>query len=393
MFGSQRAAPRAPGTPVPILSCQTAQPKDLSLIAFIVGTTAELIKIAPVFHEIRKRGAEPEIWFTAQHTTEVPDTLADLRLPEPHQWLAPPTPVGLESPRQVPGWAWRIARRTARSRADLRARLTSDGRPGLVVVHGDTFTTLYGAIIGRLLGARVAHVEAGTRSGSLLSPLPEEANRRLAAHLVDLHFAPTRREVDNLRRSRGVVVNTQANTVIDAIRMAMDGPEESVGSGGVGVVTLHRFELLQRPEKFAEILTALRHHSEKLPLLYLAGGPERERIAEGGLEHLFDGERFQLRPKARYLEFLPLLARAELVVTDSGGLQEECAYLGVPCAIHRERTERHQGLGENIVLTGMQVPALKGFLETYQTYRRASALDRFHPSATIADTLQALGYC
>jgi UDP-N-acetylglucosamine 2-epimerase (non-hydrolysing) len=363
------------------------------LIAFIVGTTAELIKVAPVYHELQGLGAEPRIWFTSQHTTEVPDTLADLGLPTPHQWLAPPSGAGLEAPGQVPGWVWQIARRTVRARADLREELASDGYPGLVVVHGDTFTTLYGAIIGRLLGARVAHVEAGTRSGSLLSPLPEEANRRLAAHFVDLHFAPTEREVRNLRRSSGVVLNTQANTVIDAIRLAMERQAEPVPTDGVGLITLHRFELLQRPEKFAQVLTALQRRSEKVPLVYLAGGPERERIAQSGLEHLFDGDRFRLRPKARYLEFLPMLARAEFVVTDSGGLQEECAYLGVPCAIHRERTERHQGLGENIVLTGMQVPNLESFLNDYEDYRRPSALEQFHPSRKIADTLRTLGYC
>jgi UDP-N-acetylglucosamine 2-epimerase (non-hydrolysing) len=363
------------------------------VIAFIVGTTAELIKIAPVFHEVSARGAQPRIWFTAQHTTEVPDTLADLGLPAPHRWLAAPGGDGLQAPSQVPGWAWDIARRTVRSRADLKAELAGDGRPGLVVVHGDTFTTLYGAMIGRLLGARVAHVEAGTRSGSLLSPLPEEANRRLAAHLVDLHFAPTAREVHNLRRSSGVVVNTQANTVIDAIRLSMERQEAPVEAERVGVVTLHRFELLQRPEKFTEVLTALQRQSEVLPLVYLAGGPERERIAQSGLEGLFDDERFRLRPKARYLEFLPLLARAALVVTDSGGLQEECAYLGVPCAIHRERTERHQGLGENIVLTGMQLPKLTSFLADYESHRRPSALEQFHPSRQIAETLQTLGYC
>lgn len=362
------------------------------MIAFIVGTTAELIKIAPVYHEIRALGGEPRIWFTSQHTTEVPDTLADLGLPEPDQWLAGPSRSGLESPGQVPGWVWQIARRTVRGRADLRAELVSDGRPGLVVVHGDTFTTLYGSIIGRLLGARVAHVEAGTRSGSLLSPLPEEANRRLAAHLVDLHFAPTQREVDNLRHRGGVVVNTQANTVIDAIRLAMDKQPEPEDGPRVGLVTLHRFELLQRPEKFAEVLTALQRRSEQLPLVYLAGGPERERIAQGGLEHLFDDEHFRLRPKARYLEFLPMLARAELVVTDSGGLQEECAYLGVPCAIHRERTERHQGLGENIVLTGMQLPVLEAFLDDHEAHRRPSALEKYRPSRQIAETLQTLGY-
>lgn len=363
------------------------------MIAFIVGTTAELIKIAPVFHEIRALGAEPQIWFTTQHKKHVPETLADLRLPEPHRWLAAPSRDAVESPRQVPGWGWHVARRVFGARAELSQELSSDGRPGLVVVHGDTFTTLYGAVIGRMLGARVAHVEAGTRSGSLLSPLPEEANRRLAAHLVDLHFAPTAREVHNLRRRGGVVVNTEANTVVDAIRMAVEHQVEPAPTERIGVVTLHRFELLQRTDRFTEVLTALERRSRELPLVYLAGGPERERIAQAGLEGLFDGERFRLRPKASYLEFLPLLAGAELVVTDSGGLQEECAYLGVPCAIHRERTERHQGLGENIVLTGMQIANLESFLDDYPSYRRPSALEQFHPSRKIAETLHTLGYC
>ena len=100
-----------------------------------------------------------------------------------------------------------------------------------------------------------------------------------------------------------------------------------------------------------------------------------------------------LHPKRRYLSFIPLLARARFVVTDSGGLQEEAAYLGVPCAIHRARTERHQGLGENIVLTGMRAPALARFLDGYNALRRPSSLDLYHPSEIVATALGGLGYC
>jgi UDP-N-acetylglucosamine 2-epimerase (non-hydrolysing) len=364
------------------------------VIAFVVGTTAELIKVAPVYHALVGRGAKPLLWFTAQHVDEVAETVEDLRLPEPDLWLVPRDEArNLETPSQVPAWASTVARTAVRNRGLLRAALAVDGHPPLVVVHGDTFTTPYGALLGRRLGARVAHLEAGMRTRNLLNPFPEEINRRIATRLTDIHFAPTARQVQNLRGARGVVVDTGANTVIDAMRLALDAAPDDDLPEAFGVATLHRFELLQRPDKFREILELLRRAGERTPILYFAGAPERERIERHGLQGLFDDRRFMLRPKRRYLSFIPLLARARFVVTDSGGLQEEAAYLGVPCAIHRARTERHQGLGENIVLTGMQAPALARFLDGYNTLRRPSSLDRYHPSEIVATALGGLGYC
>ncbi|GLZ41264.1 UDP-N-acetylglucosamine 2-epimerase [Actinokineospora sp. NBRC 105648] len=364
------------------------------MISFIVGTTAELIKIAPVYQAIVDRGTRPKIWFTAQHVAEVADVLTDLRLPDPDVWLVPRERAdNLETPGQVPAWAATVARTAWARRAELRAALTEDGRPPLVVVHGDTFTTPYGSLIGkRLLGARVAHVEAGTRSGSLLSPLPEELNRKIAARLVDIHFAPTPREVANLRGARGVVVDTEANTAIDSMRRAIDEPVMDGVPERFGLATLHRFELLSRPDKYREALEILRAASRDLPVLYMAGAPEREKIERLGLRDLFD-DRFQIHPKQRYLRFLPLIARAEYVVTDSGGLQEECGYLGTPCAIHRQRTERHVGIGQNILLTEMSGTKLQEFLTDYPTRRAVSLVDKYHPSELIASTLSQLGYC
>ncbi|WP_018683511.1 UDP-N-acetylglucosamine 2-epimerase [Actinokineospora enzanensis] len=364
------------------------------MISFIVGTTAELIKIAPVYHAIAERGTRPRIWFTAQHVDEVADVLTDLRLPEPDVWLVPRESAhNLETPAQVPGWATAVARTAWRRRVELKATLAEDGRPPLVMVHGDTFTTPYGAFIGkRVLGARVAHIEAGARSGSLLSPLPEELNRKIAAKLVDIHFAPTAREVHNLRTARGIVVDTEANTAIDAMRQAINEPIMPGLPDRFGLATLHRFELLSRPDKYREALEILREESRKLPVLYMAGAPEREKIERLGLHDLFD-DSFQIRPKQRYLKFLPLIARAEYVVTDSGGLQEECGYLGTPCAIHRHRTERHVGIGQNIILTEMRGDTLRSFLADYPSRRGVSLMEKYHPSEVIADTLARLGFC
>jgi UDP-N-acetylglucosamine 2-epimerase (non-hydrolysing) len=364
------------------------------VIAFIIGTTAELIKVAPVYHELRSRGHAAELWYTAQHVDELEPTLADLQLPPIARWLVPErSAVNLARPAQVPGWASRVVRTVLRGRAELRKRLTSDGEPPVVLVHGDTFTAPIGALIGRALGARIGHLEAGMRSGSIRNPFPEELNRRAAAHLVDVHFAPTAVEAHNLRHRRGAIVTMGANTVVDALRLALDTPVES----GVrlparfGIATLHRFELVRQEETFRASLEALRDYArDQVPIIYFSGASERERIDAFHLWDLFDPERFRIEDKLSYVRFQPVLAKAEFVVTDSGGVQEEAYLLGIPCAVHRTHTERHVGEGEQMVLTRYELDELRTFLADHERYRRPSSLDRYRPSAVVVDALESM---
>jgi len=364
------------------------------MIAFIVGTTAELIKIAPVHHELVARGRATEIWYTGQHVDELADTLADLHLPAPDVWLVPQAGArNLVRPADVPRWLLRVAATVARRRRWLVRRLVSDGRPPIVLVHGDTFTAPIGALVGRLLGARVGHVEAGMRSGSLLHPFPEELNRRVAGRLVDLHFPPTAREAGHLRRHRGAVVTTGANTILDAMREALAEPvREGLDlPDAFGLATLHRFELVRNAELFRTALETLRKHSSTIPIVVFAGASERERMGGYGLLDLFDDEHLLLRDKLSYVAFQPVLARATFVVTDSGGLQEESAHLGIPCAVHRVHTERLDGEGRSMVLTGFSTDKLDDFLTHYERYRGDRTLDAHRPSAVIVDALEALG--
>jgi UDP-N-acetylglucosamine 2-epimerase (non-hydrolysing) len=364
------------------------------LIALIVGTTAELIKMAPVYHELTSRGRSTEIWYTGQHVDELGGTLADLDLPQPHQWLVPAErATNVARPADVPRWALRLLATVVKERRSLQRRLSADGTPPVVLVHGDTFTAPIGAVIGRVLGARVGHVEAGMRSGSLLHPFPEEVNRRLVGRLVDLHFPPSATEAGHLRRHRGAVVTTQANTIIDAVRYALDRPAAATTDlpESYGVATLHRFELVRREDLYRAVLETLKEYSARLPIVYFAGASERERLQEYGLMGLFDGTSFILREKLSYVAFLPILARARSVVTDSGGLQEESGHLGIPVAVHRARTERRDGEGISMVLTGFDIGRLRAFLDDYDRYRGEAALDRYRPSAVIADAIGALG--
>lgn len=359
-------------------------------ITFIAGTTAELIKVSPVMRELDRLGEPYQLWSTSQHVTGVEESLAGLAVRRPDRHLlAERHRVHVAASRQVPGWALRLLVNVVAGRQELKREARAGGTRGVVVVHGDTFSTVLGSLIGRFLGARVAHVEAGLRSGSLLNPFPEEINRRIVGRLATLHFAPTPREVDNLRKAHapGTYVETGANTVVDALRQAVHEKIEDIElPEEFGLVTLHRYELLRQGETFSTILRALAGETSDLPLVMVAGQAERQRIRELGLDDLF-GDRFRLIDKRPYARFLPVLTRASFVVTDSGGLQEECAVLGIPCAVHRERTERYQGIGENVVLTRMDLDRLGEFLAHWRDYRRPSTLGEFHPSQIIAEHL------
>ena len=364
-------------------------------VAFMVGTTAEVIKVAPVVVALREQGVDVRLWNTAWHVEGLRATLDDLGLAQPDEhFVAPERQTSVHRSSQVPAWGLRVALHAARHRRRLRRILRADGNPPLLVVHGDTFTTVLGTLVGRFLGVPVAHVEAGMRSGDLFNPLPEEVNRKVAARLCRIHFAPTDREVQNLRRERvrGLVVDTGANTAIDALRMMMGAGSPDVEvPDHFGLVTLHRFELVRSDKALTEVLKTLHEASRRVPLVMPAGDAERSRIDELGLLGLFD-DAFRLVPKQPYARFLPLLARAAFVVTDSGGLQQECGFLGMPCAIHRTATESHHGLGANLLLTGMRRDELERFLADPEAWRRPSELDRFRPTEVIVEHLRSEGY-
>ncbi|MFF3063299.1 UDP-N-acetylglucosamine 2-epimerase [Oerskovia sp. NPDC057915] len=363
------------------------------MIVFIVGTTAELIKIAPVYHELIFRGRSPEIWYTGQHVNELRGILDDLALPAPALWLVPQEGAeNLARTGQVPGWIFRLFRTLVTRRSELRRRIRSDGGTPIVLVHGDTFTTLFGAIIGRALGAKVGHIEAGLRSGHLMHPFPEEINRKLTASLAHLHFAPGDVEVKNLRGRDGVVA-TGGNTVIDSVRRALEQGSHGLDINlpdGYAIATLHRFELVRDKQLYAAALAALKDASARTPIVYFAGESEKARLVEYDLLSMFD-ERFVIMDKLRYVHFLPVLSAARFVVTDSGGVQEECAHLGIPCAVHRVKTERHQGLGKNVVLTEMDIDRLVSFLNDADSFRAQDLSDEARPSAVVVDTIERLG--
>jgi UDP-N-acetylglucosamine 2-epimerase (non-hydrolysing) len=365
------------------------------VIAFVYGTTAELVKLAPVADRLEARGAPVRWWCTGQQLDELPAAAAGLGLRPPDRWLGRGwAGRSLHGTGDVARWLVALGTTAARHRGALAEELRADGQPPVVVVHGDTLTTVLGALLGRSLGATVVHVEAGMRSGSWRSPFPEELDRRAVSRLADVHFAPGPGAVANLRRARGVVVDTGANTVVDALRRRPPVPVALPAGvpGRFGLVSLHRSELYADRRALADVLEVLAtsaRHPDGLPLVFVDHPVTTARIRELGLEAL--AAPFVRLGKQPYPTFLELVRRSAFVVTDSGGLQQECAELGHPCLVHRRRTESPEGVGANVVVSGWEAAVVRDFLADPDRYRRPPAARAVSPSAVVVDWLVAHG--
>ena len=362
------------------------------MILVVFGTTGELIKLAPVLQRLEARGHGYHLATTGQQVEQIPSFLAQFGLRQPDLWLA--RGAGgrdLRVNSDIPGWATRALRTFVSRRTQLRRRLSAELGRHLVLVHGDTMTTVLGAAMGRALRVPVAHIESGLRSFSLRHPFPEELNRRMTSSLARIHYAPGSWAAANL--SRGDVVDTGSNTIRDSLALVTDGALPARVPGELfGVVSLHRFELLNNGQALAGTLEVLADSVERMPLLFVDHPVTAAAIQRFRLQGLFDTSRFVRVPRLPFFDFVRIERRSAFVVTDSGGSQEECFYLDRPCLVHRVRTERREGLGENVVVSGMRLDALRDFLRDPTRYRRRTALPAESPSDVIVADLEQRGF-
>jgi UDP-N-acetylglucosamine 2-epimerase (non-hydrolysing) len=362
------------------------------VILVVFGTTGELIKLAPVLLRLEERGHPYVLCTTAQQVEQIPSFLEQFGLRQPDLWLA--RGAGgrdLRVNSDIPGWFARVARSYLRQRRTLRRTLKSGPGKPLVLLHGDTMTTVLGALIGRTLRAPVAHIEGGLRSFDLRHPFPEELNRKLATSLSRIHYAPGAWAAGNLRGSG--IVDTGSNTIRDSLQLVSEGdlpfavPEEPFG-----IVSLHRFELLNNRRLLADTVETLAEVARTTPLRFIDHPVTMAALHKFGLGRFFDESAFVRIPRLRFFDFVRLERRSAFVVTDSGGSQEECYYLDIPCLVHRVKTERREGLGETTVLSGMRTEVLGDFLGDPTRFHRRTALPEQSPSDVIVDDLEARGF-
>jgi len=307
-------------------------------VALAFGTRPEAIKMAPVFRALDRRDdLETLVLLTGQHRQQLEQALSAFEIPA-HRNLEVMT-----EKQRLPELFGRIVPAAAASLRELAV--------DYVLVHGDTLTTFAVAWAAFLEGIPAGHVEAGLRSGSLAEPFPEEANRRLTDALADLALAPTPAARENLLREgfpeEKVLVTGQ--TGIDAIRLAAARGElpADLPAGPYVTVTLHRRENWPLLQPLAAALARVARRFPRLTFVYpLHKNPA---VREAVVPELADVGNFVLLEPLDYPQMAALLAHSKLIVTDSGGLQEEGAALHVPVLVVRNVTERPEGLAAGVL--------------------------------------------
>lgn len=306
----------------------------------IFGTRPEAIKMAPLVQELGKR---PEIeslcCVTAQHR-QMLDSVLDIFK------LKPDYDLDIMEPRQT------LSTITSKCLLGLEGAFT-DAKPDLVLVHGDTSTTLAGALAAFYHQIKVGHVEAGLRTWDKYSPYPEEMNRKMVGDLADLHFCPTISNRANLALediTKGVFIT--GNTVIDALQTTVVKDyhfttellnDLDYANKKVILVTCHRRENYGEP--MSHIMTALRRLAETYAEVELVYPVHLSPVVrEAAQKHLGGHERIHLIDPLDVEEMHNLMARCYLVMTDSGGLQEEAPALGRPVLVLRRETERPEAV-------------------------------------------------
>ena len=317
----------------------------------IFGTRPEAIKMAPLALELERRdNIEAICCVTAQHREMLDSVLEIFK-------LKPDYDLNIMQPRQT------LSSITSRCITGMDEVL-DEARPDLVLVHGDTSTTFAGALAAFYHQIPVGHVEAGLRTYDKWSPFPEEMNRKMVGCIADLHFCPTVSNQENLARENITSgVFRTGNTVIDALQTTVvenfTFSEDILNkldyeNRKVILVTCHRRENYGQP--MTNIMTALRRIADANPdceLVYPVHlSPVVQEVAR---KHLSDHDRIHLIAPLSVDEMHNLMARCYLVLTDSGGLQEEAPALGKPVLVMRKETERPEAVAAGTVkLAGVE---------------------------------------
>ena len=335
------------------------------MIYCIIGTRAQLIKMAPIIASIEEKGWPLSVIHTGQHMISMDDLREDFSLQTPWVYLIKKT----EAKTVLSSLKWLIHILYLTVFRAKKIIQNAHHKKDIVLVHGDTFSTVIGALMGKLSGASVGHVESGLRSFNFLNPFPEELNRLITFSLSNKAYCPGNWAVNNLKKYKHLeLVNTQQNTLIDSLNIAIKQiKKEGSPLKEYGVVSIHRFENIYNQKRLQFIINSVHEAAQTTPIIFVMHPVTKKRLTKTRLlSSLQSNKNIILKNRCGYIEFTALLARSTFVITDGGSNQEELTYLKIPTLLMRKATERPEGLEENVVLSEYSSVITKSFLSEVQ---------------------------
>lgn len=287
-------------------------------VCLVCGTRPEILKIAPVVKELKKRNVEHIVLFTNQHFSNEmgKNFFKELGINISHEFKKP------FNRECVTTW--------------LKNKI-KDYKADIVLIVGDTTSSLLGAIAGAFTQTKVGHIEAGLRSFDFKEPFPEEYNRCMIDAISDFHFCPTTNNFKNLMTRQHKQVHITGNTIIDLIKEK----NPTVSNGKTIIISSHRRENWKRIKGICEGIVRLSKELKTYKFIFVRHANKELAMK---IEKYLNGSNVKIVPPQNYDNFIKLIAHSAFIISDSGGIVEEASYLKKPVSILREKTERPEAI-------------------------------------------------
>lgn len=345
------------------------------MIHIVIGTKAQFIKMAPLMWRLRERNVEYNLIDLGQHSLITRNLRDEFKLKEPDIYLS----RGKNISSLLNGIFWTNGLLLKGMDTHWVKTKIFRNNKGVCLIHGDTISTLIAVYLARRAGVKVAHIEAGLRSYNPCEPFPEEIVRIIAMRLSDILFAPSPWAFNNLKKmglgkkSFLASGNTSLESTIYSLNKKID---INMDSENYVLVTVHRMETILFKKRLVCVINTIEKISRKFGIIFVQHPSTTNQLKKFGLqERLEKIKNIRLSKIISHAHFIHLLNRSEFVVTDGGSVQEETFYLNKPCLLLRNRTERMEGLGENVILSGFKERKIMSFLDNYTVLRRKSCLN------------------
>ncbi len=338
-------------------------------IYFFIGTEAEFIKVFPVIIECQNNGAVCNIIASGQNDITKSRIMKFIKLNGKFVELSKEESI-TKNAIGLMKWFIKTKKLAAKVIGDEFGRKELQG--AYMVIHGDTVSTMMGAMVGKKLGMRVCHVEAGLRSHNLFNPFPEEIDRLISSRMSEIHFAPGDEPARNLKNVKGQVIDTKQNTLIDSLRFSenipVDGDIAEIFNDDYFVFVMHRQENLANKRFVCDVVAEIINTSKQYKCVFILHEITKNALQKFGIMDMLDKEdNIILQPRVDYFDFMKLLRNARFVITDGGSNQEELFYMNKPCLIMRKTTERKEGLGKNARLFNGDASDIRKFVNEYKS--------------------------
>lgn len=347
-----------------------------------IGTKAQLIKMAPLLREVERRELDYRFVLTGQHRETMSDLIDVFSLRQPDDYFI--TPDEADSYSKVATWlikAFFGGLRTIRKETDQ----------DIVLVHGDTLSTLLSAFIAKCKRIKVVHIEAGLRSNNLLNPFPEELTRRLVTYFSDYFIVQDDNAANNLankvRRYPDRVLNTNANTMLDALNFARRNMGDLKSVEPYAIASLHRNENMSSKSNFKLLMESVLQANKYAPIKFILHPVTKKKLQDSHWNKTLTDSGVELVDRMDYVQFTRLMLGADFLITDGGSNQEEASYIGLPTLIMRRSTERVEGIDSNALLSDLDPEKIHNFLENYNDFRQDIDVPASTVSTQIIDYL------